>query len=140
MATSQSTSVPILLSLPARSEWEWVARRVLLAYAHSLGMNSWRLEELGFVIGRMWDEVALAPGVEQATLTMSAAKADLSLMLEGSRERDEGDTDERDQVEETGWSTHLTSTLIAHLTHKASIARAGDRLVIEASFLREAVG
>ena len=135
-ATSQSSSDPILLSLPARSEWEWVARRVLLAYAHSLGMNSLRLEELGFVIGRMWDEVALAPGVEQATLTMSAAEADLSLVLEGNRGRDDDYTDERDKAGEAGWSTHLTSTLIAHLSHKASIVRTSDRLLIEASFLR----
>jgi hypothetical protein len=98
-------------------------------------MDSLRLEELGVFIGRVWDEVALAPGVEQATIRLSAPDVRLQVVVEGSGTSDDGGPPE--EPEGGTWSSPLTTTLVAHLTRNATITRGHDRLLIEASFDRE---
>ncbi len=118
---------PVQLTMPARPEFGWVARRVVLAFANTVGFASSRLEELGVATGGIWEEAALAPGVLQATIRLRAEGGSLRMTLEGT-----GETSPSGPV--GGWSSPVTAALVGHVARQATIDRSEDGLQIETFF------
>lgn len=118
-------TAPVEISLPARPEWDLVARSVVLAFASAQGVPSSYLGELGMVCGQIWGEVADAPGVTNAAIVVSHSGDAIHLEITG--------TGEGPFPHEPGtWSSQVARAVVGHLSRTVSVTRSGDSVRIQA--------
>jgi hypothetical protein len=89
-------------------------------------MGSERLPELGVVLGCIWEEVALEPGVTEVSVSAGLDGQTLRLRAEGAGVFS--------AEPERGWSSPLPGAVMGRLTRQSSLTRGEGRIVIEADF------
>jgi hypothetical protein len=120
--------VPLEMSLPARPEWDLVARSVVLSFASGRGVGSVSLGDLGMVCGQIWEEIANSPGVTTASVKASRQGVSIHLEVTGTGEGEPIP----DQL--GGWSSQVARAVVGHLSQNVSISRSRNSVRIKAEF------